>query len=117
METNAYKERLTEEAARLEAELAEVGNRNPKNPVDWEAKPQETGQEADPNDAADQMEGFGENAAVLEDLEIRYRAVKGALERIEAGTYGVCSVGGEAIQSDRLDADPAAATCTVHMTT
>lgn len=117
MDTHAYKARLTDEAARLEAALAEVGNRNPKNPVDWEAKPQETGQESDPVDAADQMEGYGDNAAVLEDLEIRYRAVKEALARIDAGTYGTCVVGGEAIAAERLEADPAASTCSVHMTT
>ncbi len=115
METDAYKARLVEEAAKLESELAAVGNRNPKSDTDWEAKPQDVGLEADPNIVADQMEGYGENAAVLEDLEIRYRSVKDALARIESGTYGTCSVDGGAIEPERLDADPAAPTCAAHL--
>lgn len=115
METEAYKARLSEEAAKLETELASIGNRNPNSNVDWEPKPQDTGLEADPNITADQMEGYSENAAILEDLEIRYRAVNAALTRIEAGTYGTCAIGGEAIEPERLEADPAATTCTAHL--
>jgi len=113
-DTTAYKNTLTEEKTRLEAELATVGRRNPSNPADWEARPQETGQEADENSAADLQEGYGENAAILNDLEIRYNEVLAALARIEAGTYGTCSVGGEEIEEARLQADPAAATCIAH---
>lgn len=111
----AYKTRLEEEKARLEAELASIGRRNPSNPADWEAVPAETGQEADPNDAADLVEGYGDNAAILNDLELRYHDVTDALTRMAAGTYGVCSVGGEAIEEDRLSADPAAHTCKTHL--
>lgn len=115
METGMYKEQLIAEQARLEGELQAVGTRSPTNPGDWEAKPQETGQESDPVDQADMMEGFGENAAILEDLEIRYREVLAALARIENGTYGVCTLSGEPIEEDRLAADPAALTCKAHM--
>lgn len=115
METAAYEGRLREEKARLEAELATVGRRNPANPADWEPVPQETGQAADENDAGDLQEGYGENAAILNDLELRYAAVNAALERIEAGSYGTCAVGGEEIEAARLAADPAAATCVAHM--
>lgn len=115
METGMYKEQLIAERTRLEGELRAVGTKNPINPTDWEARPQETGQESDPVDQADLMEGFGENAAILEDLEIRYREVLAALERIENGTYGVCTLSGEPIEEDRLAADPAAKTCKAHM--
>lgn len=114
-DTRSYAPRLEEEKMTLEKELATVGRRNPSNPSDWEAVPQETGQESDPNDRADQMEHFSENAAILTDLEIRYAEVTAALARIQAGTYGVCDEGGEEIESDRLDADPAAHTCKAHM--
>lgn len=114
METSGYKARLEEEKAKLEEELATVARRNPSNPNDWEAIPQETGQEADENDAADLQEGYGENAAILAELEPRYNQVLKALERIEAGTYGTCTVSGEEIEAARLDADPAAATCIAH---
>jgi len=114
-DTSTYKARLEEEKAKLEEELSTVGRRNPSNPDDWEATPQETGQEADPNDRGDVMEHFSENAAILTDLENRYNDVKAALERIAAGTYGTCEEGGEPIETERLDADPAARTCKAHI--
>ena len=53
MNTDAYKVKLEEEKVRLEEELGTVGRRNPSNPADWEAVPDEVGQEADPNDRAE----------------------------------------------------------------
>ncbi len=96
-------------------QLGTVGRRNPSNPNDWEAVPSETGLEADPNDQADLMENYDENKAILNDLEIRYNDVLGALSRIEKGTYGVCEVCGEAIEEERLEAEPAAKTCKSHL--
>ncbi len=115
IDTQAYKDRLISEKATLEAELATVGRRNPSNPNDWEAIAPEGGEQADPNDTAEILEVYGENAAILNDLEIRYNQVKDALSRIEAGTYGTCSVSGEEIEEERLNADPAAATCIAHI--
>lgn len=115
MEYAHFKALLEDEKGRLEGELATVGRRNPSNPGDWEAVPGETGQEPDPTDQADLMESYGENAAILTDLEIRYQHVLAALSRIEQGTYGVCAVGGEAIEPERLEADPAATTCKAHL--
>lgn len=115
MNTEHFRTRLLEEKAALEASLSTVGRKNPSNENDWEATPEETGLEADPNDRADQMEEFGNNSAILTDLETRYNAVKAALERIDAGTYGTCTVSGEQIEEDRLEADPAAATSKAHM--
>jgi RNA polymerase-binding transcription factor DksA len=115
MNTDAYRARLEEEKKKLEGELSTVGRRNPSNPADWEPIATETGQEADVTDAADRMESFGDNVAILTDLENRYNDVMGALERMEKGTYGTCSIGGEAIEEARLDADPAATTCKAHI--
>lgn len=115
MNTEHFRARLTEEKARLEAELATVGRRNPANPADWEAVPQEVGQEADPNATADLMEGYSENNAILTDLENRYNDVLAALTRLDDGSYGTCSVSGEPIEEARLEADPAANTCKAHM--
>lgn len=114
-DTAQYKALLEEEKSRLEAQLATVGRRNPSNPADWEALPQETGQEADPNDTAEQIEGYEENTAILKELEARYQDVLSALARIDAGTYGVCEVGAEKIEEARLGADPAARTCKAHL--
>lgn len=115
MNTEHFRARLEEEKTRLEAELATVGRKNPSNPADWEPIPEDVGQESDPNDRADQMEDFGNNTAILTDLEIRYNDILAALQRIAAGTYGTCEVSGEQIEEDRLEADPAARTCKAHM--
>ncbi len=114
-DTHIFKEKLEEEKALLETELATVARRNPSNENDWEPVSQETAQAADPNDRADAMEHYGENIAITNDLEIRYNTVLAALARIENGTYGTCEVSGEAIEEDRLMADPAAQTCKAHM--
>ena len=114
-DTSIYKAALEDEKKVLETELESVGRRNPSNPADWEATPQETGQESDPNDRADLMEHLGDNTAILNDLEIRYNAVLAALDRIEKGTYGICEVSGEEIEEDRLNADPAASTGKAYM--
>ena len=37
--------------------------------------------------------------------------IRGALERVDAGTYGTCTACGEPIAPARLEARPAAATC------
>lgn len=115
IDSNAYQTVLQAEKEKLEGELATVARRNPSNPMDWEPIPQGTGQEADPNDAADLIEGYEDNAGIVKELEIRYNQVLAALSRIEAGTYGVCTAGGEAIEEARLQADPAAATCVAHI--
>ena len=114
-DTSSYKASLEAEKARLEAELSTVGRRNPSNPNDWEAVPADTEKEPDPGDQANVAEGYAENVAILTDLEIRLGDVDAALARIADGTYGTCEVGGEEIEAERLQADPAARTCVAHL--
>jgi DnaK suppressor protein len=64
---------------------------------------------------ADAIEGLEINTAITEQLEMRLREVTLALEKIDAGTYGTCTVCGLAIEEDRLGANPAAPTCKLHM--
>lgn len=115
MNTEHFRELLEVEKRTLEQELATVGRKNPANPSDWEPVQGETGQEADPNDQATLIDTYGENAAILADLEARYQDVTGALARIADGSYGTCAVSGEPIEEDRLEADPAARTCKAHL--
>lgn len=115
MDTAHFRARLEEEKRTLEAELATVGRRNPANPSDWEATPSEVGQEADPNDQASVLDSYQENSAILTDLENRYNDVLAALARMDSGSYGTCETGGEAIEEERLEADPAARTCKAHI--
>ena len=116
MDTNKYRDALEAEKAKLEAELSTVGRPNPQNPQDWEAVREDRDDTtADENDNADALEDLVNDDAVVRQLETQLADVNAALARIEAGTYGKCEVGGEDIEEDRLDANPAARTCKAHM--
>lgn len=68
-------------------------------------------------DFAEQANELEEHDA-LNGIEATHRAeiagIHTALARIEAGTYGVCSVCGDDIPEARLQALPTATTCIVH---
>ncbi|MEL5989837.1 TraR/DksA family transcriptional regulator [Microbacterium phosphatis] len=53
-------------------------------------------------------------AGLSDDARGELRDIDAALERIDAGTYGVCEVCGEAIPEGRLLARPTAARCVRH---
>ncbi|HEX9609130.1 MAG TPA: TraR/DksA C4-type zinc finger protein [Candidatus Paceibacterota bacterium] len=110
--------RLEGERALVLSELGHIGRVNPENPSDWEATPQHinAGEEADRNIAADRIEGFEENTAILKELETRLNGINDALTRMDSGIYGICDVGHEPIKLARLRANPAATTCVKHMT-
>ncbi len=115
IDTSHFKAKLEEELDILTEELKSVGRRNPANPSDWEATPPAMStDEADLTERADRIEGYEENTGILKELEIRFNNVKDALAHIERGTYGTCTVGGEPIPLERLEANPAAATCIKH---
>ena len=115
METNKYKKLLEGEKAKLLKELASIGQKNPSNPADWEAKPTNLDSDsADENETADTIEEFEENSAILKQLEIQLLEVESALGKIEAGTYGKCNVCGAEIPENRLEANPASLTCIEH---
>jgi len=116
MNTEHFKEKLLTEKARLEKELGVVGRINPENPADWEPTPVDMNvMQADKNEAADQKEEYEERSAIQVELETRLGNINRALERIDAGTYGVCKVNGEQIEEKRLEANPAAETCMAHL--
>lgn len=115
-ELTYYKERLEQELATLQDEMATVGVKNPDVPSDWEPKPEAIDiMDADPNEAADRIESSQENQAILSDLEVKYQNATRALKKIEDGKFGTCEVCGSEIEEDRLEAIPSARTCKAHM--
>lgn len=111
-----FKKRLEEELALVEKELGTVGRRNPSNPSDWEAKPEDLDiLPADQNELADKIEDYETNSGIVKELEIRYNGIKKALDKITEGKFGTCEVGGEEIEVARLEANPAARTCKKHI--
>jgi RNA polymerase-binding transcription factor DksA len=116
LDTQRFKDLLLKEAGVLESELASIGRKNPDNKEDWEAVGTDVDEDnADEFDVADDLEQFENNKAELEQLEIQLNNVKNALKKIDDGKYGICEIGGELIELDRLDANPSAKTCKLHM--
>ena len=110
-ELNELRAQLDAELDALQEELASHGRATPES-GDWQGTTGGlTGEEADPNDAADQMEELATNVPLVEELEKRYKEVAAALQNMEKGTYGVCERCDEPIPMKRLLANPAARTC------
>lgn len=111
------KGKLLEEKDILEKELGQLGIKDPKT-GDWGAVLSEDhDNHADANDRGDRDEEFGLAAEKVGELEIRLRQVEIALGKIESGdgTFGICEISKEVIEADRMEANPAARTCKVHI--
>lgn len=115
-DTNHYKKVLSTEIVELEKQLSDLGRKNPDQSGDWETIRKANGTDrADDLEVADGLEEYENNNAMLGQLEIRLNNVKSALSRIESGTFGKCSVCGNEIEEDRLEASPEATTCKTHL--
>ena len=118
IDVNKYKKRLEDEKKKLEEELSSVAERNPADPTDWVATPPtDLDTQADPIDAADDIEDYAERMGLEAPLEEQLKTVNAALAAIEAGTYGQCQVGGSPhpIENERLEVNLSALTCVAHM--
>lgn len=96
---NELQERLT----KVDKELADISNE------DGTVKFEEYGNKADEN--AQEMEKYHTDLATEKVLESTQRDLKGALARIEDGTYGKCKYCGINIPEKRLEARPVASAC------
>lgn len=109
------REALEVEKENLEEELAAHG-RVQSETGNWEGTTNEAfdAPEADPIDAADQIEELATNIPLVEELEERHTDVSEALDKMTEGLYGICEVSGEPIPVERLKANPAARTTLEH---
>jgi RNA polymerase-binding transcription factor DksA len=115
-DTNNMKKQLEEELAAITEDLQGLGIHNPHVKEDWIATPEGVNvSEADPNVVADRSEDWAERRGTLDALETRYNNINRALAKIEKDAYGICEIGGEEIELDRLNANPAARTCKTHI--
>lgn len=118
MDTAYFKQKLGEELHTVESALHDLAVFNEET-GEWEAKGEDMETMAptqDDNEFADKLEEFDEHREELPALQGRWSDIKQALEAIEKGTYGTCEVGADhEIEEDRLEANPAARTCTKHM--
>ena len=104
---------LQAERAALEEELATFGKRIDSGD-DWEGSSQSEGEEAAPEDVADNIEELVTNVPLIHDLEKRHNDIKAAMLKFREGTYGLCETCKDEIPLERLEANPAARTCIAH---
>jgi RNA polymerase-binding transcription factor DksA len=106
------KTKLEEEKALVETELSELGKVDKTG--DWEATPEDetnTQEVQDEADMAERAEDYEERSIKLNLLEKRLADINQALEKIENGGYGICTICGKEIEEDRLEVNGAANTC------
>ncbi len=115
IDTTHFKAKLEEEQKALETELSTMARPNPDNPKDWELTPQPDSELEFHDEVSEFLEAGEEREATENEIEARLRNVKQALEKLAAGRYGICEVGGETIEIERLEANPAARTCKKHL--
>lgn len=115
MDTTHFKNILIAEKTRLESELNNTGVPEVGVPGSWQPTPTDRDTIDSREDVADRLEEYQEQEATEANLEKRLRDVTLALEKIDSGTYGLCEISGEAIEPERLEANPAARTCKAHI--
>lgn len=111
-----FKKKLEEEKVLVEQELRSVGRINPDNTNDWE--PTAGNLNIDPaeeEERAGAVTDFEDRSEIEFELEKRLNEVDAALGRIAEGSYGICRVCKNPIETDRLEANYSADTCKTHM--
>jgi DnaK suppressor protein len=88
------RQRLSEERARIEEELARLGG------------DQSTDDQFDPGDQAARLDQTEREEAIREELEDILLAIERAERRLADGTYGVSLVSGDPIPDERLELVP-----------
>lgn len=110
-----HKEALLAKKQRVVEELSTIAIYH-ADTDDWEAKVDTSDLEtADDDLIGDSLEAAEEQVATLALLETDYRNIVRALDKLEAGNYGICEICSGTIEADRLLVNPAARTCKTHM--
>ncbi|OHA64417.1 MAG: hypothetical protein A2842_00825 [Candidatus Wildermuthbacteria bacterium RIFCSPHIGHO2_01_FULL_48_25] len=105
-----FKKLLIEKKQRIEQELSQFANKDPKLKNDWDSRYPRV-QEGGLEEAASEVEQYSETLPVEHSLELQLQDVNAALERIEQGTYGKCENCKKEISKERLQALPEAKLC------
>ena len=109
---NELKLSLEKEKNNLTQELRGIATPDKNVKGDWDAKYENLGEGWDEN--AQEVTEYATRLPLEHQLEIRLQQVELALQKIDEATYGICEKCSQVIDSERLKADPAAATCIQH---
>ena len=106
------KQELLHEKAEIEGQLGQIAKKNPAIKGDWTAVPADVTNPADSLDEkAQNVTNYEERRALEQNFELRLREIDETLERLDKGTYGICSNCNLQIGEKRLQAIRAAQLC------
>jgi RNA polymerase-binding transcription factor DksA len=115
MDKKKIKDELEKERGILLEQMKDMGTYDPET-GEWEATPEEQIVPImDPNDMADRFEDFEAKSSMIKTLEPRLKDILQALKNLNKEIYGKCEVCGKVIETDRIEANPAARTCKKHL--
>jgi DnaK suppressor protein len=103
------KEALIKEKSALEESLGRIAKPIDQLHGDYKATFEDIGSDRDDNTT--ETEQYTDNLPVEITLEKKLQAIIDALDKIEAGTYGICEKCHQEINHERLLANPGAKTC------
>jgi RNA polymerase-binding protein DksA len=108
LDTEHFKQRLLEERERVQEAINRLQHDNPGSLQD---ETQEIQSDNHPGDVATETFDRELDYTLEENEERLLQAIDAALERIEAGTYGICANCGQPIGEERLEALPWTTQC------
>lgn len=106
------KAKLLSEQERIKKDLQSIASKDPNAKEEWDSKfPQFDADDVDLEDAASEVEEYATRLPIEQTLELRLQAIDAALQRMGAGTYGICENCHKAIDERRLMIYPEAKYC------
>lgn len=115
-ELKAYKDKLKKETEELENNLSQFAKKDPEIAGDWDAKFPSFGDvRSDQDENANKVEEYENRKGLEHELEKRLADINSALEKITAGSYGICEKCGKSVKKERLEVNPEARFCKKHM--
>ena len=102
--------KLETQKASVKKELESFAKEDPNLKHNWDAK-YPNREDGDKDEIADDAQEYDTALSLEYSLELKLKDIENALEKITAGTYGVCEKCGKKITEERLLACPEAKTC------
>jgi len=104
------KQKLEQMKTSLEADLADIAEKDGKNSSSFSAVYPEMGSTSE-DDNAEEISMYADELSLVGELETQLRDVTKALESIAKGTYGTCKYCHKDIDLKRLEARPHSSSC------
>ncbi|REL39184.1 hypothetical protein DYD21_04305 [Rhodohalobacter sp. SW132] len=103
-ELDHFKKKLKEEKSKTEDEIENL--KSSAESIQSDADDVQSGVDHHPGDVASDHQNKKTTLTLLEKQREKLKLIESAFERIESGTYGICTVTGKPIQKERLEVMP-----------